>query len=241
MPSSIFPMRVVAPVKWSNASLRIVFPALEWETRRNVANFFSRVLFHEKALLYDEMISTSNFKGYAVLVKEIISGHAAIRQPERLTNVIRCMINQTDGMKKRKFILLAIIVLLAGSLTSPAIIHAWMWNGQEMGRVSEPFDLALFKTSQHESTMNDLDCLELHDVSVTIHRCNDEAPSTNWVSPADWQVKRSSVGILTAMAWKILGCWYGDFSNRGRSINSSQMRVGFQLSIIIRDLAVISS
>jgi hypothetical protein len=161
---------------------------------------------------------------------------------EPLTNVIRCMINQTDGMKKRKFILLAIIVLLAGSLTSPAIIHAWMWNGQEMGRVSEPFDLALFKTSQHESTMNDLDCLELHDVSVTIHRCNDEAPSTNWVSPADWQVKevvrgdlnRDGVEDFGLLVWRLFKPWPIDkfLPNAGR-ISTFHNNQGFSCHFIL--------
>jgi hypothetical protein len=106
------------------------------------------------------------------------------------------MINQTNGMKKRKFILLAIIILLAGSLASPGIFHAWVWDGQELVRNREPLNYALYKSSQPESTLKELDCMEMHDGEVTIHRCSDETQSTDWSSPADWQVKEVVSGDL---------------------------------------------
>lgn len=99
-------------------------------------------------------------------------------------------------MKKRKFILLAIITLLAGSLTSPGIIHAWVWNGQELVRIREPLNLALFKSSQSDLTLKKPDCIEIHSEEVKIHRCGDAALNTNWVSPADWQVKEVVRGDL---------------------------------------------
>jgi hypothetical protein len=106
------------------------------------------------------------------------------------------MINQKDGMKKPNFILLAVIGLLAVILISPEFFRAWEWNGQELVKLNTPADLNTSDFFQPVPLSTNLNCLDLVNETVMIHQCGEESRTTNWVSPADWQVKEVVRGDL---------------------------------------------
>lgn len=145
-------------------------------------------------------------------------------------------------MKKHKFIFIATIIFLAGCIISPGFFHTWIWNGKELVRSREPLNLAINRSSQSDSSIHTSDCIEIHDKEVRIHRCNDDANSTIWVSPADWQVKEVVSGDLNRdgmtefglLVWRPFKPWTIDkfLPNPGR-ISTFHNDQGFSCHLIL--------
>ena len=148
-------------------------------------------------------------------------------------------------MAKLRILASSVLIMLCLSQTSPAAIRLWHWENTHQLMVQAP--PASFG-DQLSGILPDIpddsteSCLELSNLRLTIHRCEQNNNSLDWQSPENWKVteaiqsdlNRDGASEIAMVVWRLFEPWPIDrFLPNGGRIAEYQNEAGLSAHLIL--------